>query len=91
MGGANILCCGAGLEPGPTRHVDDPSLVPLAPPALGSTLLAILVYVALPEAWAANSRLLTACDIEVVCYLALAGIMAARSSTEDAAAGGGRG
>ncbi|KLK94162.1 membrane protein [Microvirga vignae] len=53
----------------------------MRPRFLGSTLLAILVYALLPEAWAANSRLLMAWDIGVVCYLALAWIMAAHSST----------
>jgi uncharacterized membrane protein len=53
----------------------------LRPRLLGSTLLAILVYVLLPEAWNVNSRLLVAWDIGVACYLALAWTMAARSST----------
>ncbi|WP_445501949.1 DUF1345 domain-containing protein [Microvirga sp. G4-2] len=53
----------------------------LRPRLLGSTLLAILVYVLLPEAWSVNTRLLMAWDIGVACYLVLAWAMAARSST----------
>lgn len=53
----------------------------LRPRLLGSTLLAILIYVLLPEVWAVNSRLLVAWDIGVGCYLALAWAVAARSST----------
>jgi uncharacterized membrane protein len=43
--------------------------------------MACLVFAVLPSAWAVNSRLLVAWDAGVVCFLALAWIMAARSST----------
>ena len=53
----------------------------LRPRLLGSALMACLVFAVLPAAWAVNSRLLVAWDAGVVCFLALAWIMAARSST----------
>jgi len=53
----------------------------LRPRLLGSALMACLVFAVLPSAWAVNSRLLVAWDAGVVCFLALAWIMAARSST----------
>lgn len=53
----------------------------LRPRLLGSAVVACLVFAALPWSWLVNSRLLAAWDIGVVCYLALAGIMALRSST----------
>jgi uncharacterized membrane protein len=54
----------------------------LRPRFLVSALLAIAAYVILPEAWSLNSRLLVAWDIGTACFLTLAWIMAARSSTE---------
>jgi uncharacterized membrane protein len=53
----------------------------LRPRLLGAVLVAVLVFAALPSSWPANSRLLVAWDIGVVCYLALAFAMATRSST----------
>jgi uncharacterized membrane protein len=53
----------------------------LRPRLLGAVLVAVLVFAALPSSWPANSRLLLAWDIGIVCYLALAFAMAARSST----------
>ncbi|WP_414472453.1 DUF1345 domain-containing protein [Microvirga sp. M2] len=53
----------------------------LRPRLFGSTLLAIIVYAVQPQAWATVSRFLVAWDVGVVCYLALAGIVAARSTT----------
>ena len=52
----------------------------LRPRLLGSAITACLVFAVLPAAWALNSRLLIAWDVGVVCFLALAGIMAARST-----------
>lgn len=58
------------------------SLVParLRPRLLGAANMACLVFAVLPDAWALNSRLLIAWDVGVACFLALAWIMAARSS-----------
>lgn len=58
------------------------SLVParLRPRLLGAAIMACLVFAVLPDAWALNSRLLIAWDVGVACFLALAWIMAARSS-----------
>ncbi|KFG68043.1 membrane protein [Microvirga sp. BSC39] len=53
----------------------------LRPRLLGAVLVAVLVFAVLPSSWPANSRLLVAWDIGVVCYLALAWSMAVRSST----------
>jgi len=53
----------------------------LRPRLLGAAIIAVLVFAVLPSSWLANSRLLAAWDIGVVCYLALAWTMAARSST----------
>jgi len=53
----------------------------LRPRLLGAVLVAVLIFAALPSSWPANSRLLVAWDIGVVCYLALAFAMAVRSST----------
>ena len=53
----------------------------LRPRLLGSTLLAIVVFVFLPGNWAMVSRLLVAWDVGVACYLVLAWTMAARSNT----------
>jgi uncharacterized membrane protein len=53
----------------------------LRPRLLGSALVAVVVFMALPAAWLVNARLLVAWDIGVLSYLALAGIQAARSST----------
>jgi uncharacterized membrane protein len=53
----------------------------LRPRLLGSTLLAIVVYAVLPQAWSAVSRFLVAWDVGVACYLALTWTMAARSTT----------
>jgi uncharacterized membrane protein len=53
----------------------------LRPRLLGASLVAVLVFAALPSSWPANSRLLVAWDIGIVCYLALAFAMAVRSST----------
>ncbi len=53
----------------------------LRPRLLGAVLVAVLVFAALPSSWPANSRLLLAWDIGIVCYLALAFVMAVRSST----------
>jgi len=54
----------------------------LRPRFLLSVLLAGVAYAALPGSWSLNSRLLVAWDIGTVCFLMLAWIMAARSSTE---------
>lgn len=58
------------------------SLVParLRPRLLGAAIMACLVFAVLPDAWALNSRLLIAWDVGVAGFLALAWIMAARSS-----------
>jgi uncharacterized membrane protein len=53
----------------------------LRPRLLGAAIVSALVFGVLPSSWLANSRLLAAWDIGVVCYLALAWTMAARSST----------
>jgi uncharacterized membrane protein len=53
----------------------------LRPRLLGSAVVACLVFAALPSSWAVNSRLLVAWDTGIICYLALAWIMALRSST----------
>src|SRR4051812_31657130 len=53
----------------------------LRPRLLGSTLVAIVIYVLLPGDWSVNARFLVAWDIGVVCYLGLAWTMAASSST----------
>ncbi|MCG7392968.1 DUF1345 domain-containing protein [Microvirga sp. ACRRW] len=53
----------------------------LRPRLLGSALLALLVYAALPQNWDKVSRLLVAWDIGIACYLAVALAMAARSTT----------
>ena len=53
----------------------------LRPRLFGSALLASLVFAVLPRGWDANTRLLIAWNIGVVCYLVLAWIMAVRSST----------
>jgi uncharacterized membrane protein len=53
----------------------------LRPRLFGAALVAVLVFVLLPSPWPANSRLLLAWDIGIVCYLALAFVMAVRSST----------
>jgi len=55
----------------------------LRPRLLGSALLGVLVYAAMPAEWQVNTRLLAAWDTGVLCYLALAGSMAARSSTAE--------
>jgi uncharacterized membrane protein len=52
----------------------------LRPRLLGAAITACLVFAVLPDAWALNSRLLIAWDVGVACFLALAWIMAARSS-----------
>jgi uncharacterized membrane protein len=52
----------------------------LRPRLLGAAIMACLVFAVLPAAWALNSRLLVAWDVGVGCFLALAWIMAARSS-----------
>ena len=52
------------------------------PRLLGSAVVAVLVFAIMPTAWRVNSRLLVAWDIGVACYLVLACIMAARSSTD---------
>ncbi|MBB4038761.1 putative membrane protein [Microvirga flocculans] len=52
----------------------------LHPRLLGSVAMAILVFSALPSSWPVNSRLLVSWDIGVLCYLAIALTMAARSS-----------
>jgi uncharacterized membrane protein len=52
----------------------------LRPRLLGSALTICLVFAVLPSSWMVNSRLLVAWDIGIACYLALAWIMAARSS-----------
>jgi uncharacterized membrane protein len=54
----------------------------LHPRLLGSALVAALVFMALPSEWTVNSRLLVAWDVGVLCYLAVAWTMAARSSTD---------
>lgn len=54
----------------------------LRPRFLLSALLTVAVYGILPEGWSVNSRLLVAWDIGTAWFLALAWIMAARSSTE---------
>ncbi len=54
----------------------------LRPRLLGAALVAVLVFAVLPSSWLVNSRLLVAWDIGVLCYLALAWTMAARSSTD---------
>ncbi|QRM32548.1 DUF1345 domain-containing protein [Microvirga sp. VF16] len=59
-----------------------PRLQTLHPRLLGSAVLATLVFAALPSEWPVNSRLLTTWDVGVLCYLALAWTMAARSSTD---------
>lgn len=53
----------------------------LRPRLFGSTLLAIVIYAVQPQAWEAVSRFLVAWDVGVSCYLALAWIMAVRSTT----------
>jgi len=53
----------------------------LRPRLLGAAGIALLVFAVLPASWLVNSRLLVAWDTGVVCYLALAWIMALRSST----------
>jgi len=53
----------------------------LRPRLLGATLLAILVYAVLPQDWGTVSRLLVGWDMGVACYLALAWMMAVRSTT----------
>ncbi|MEZ0172566.1 DUF1345 domain-containing protein [Microvirga sp. TS319] len=52
----------------------------LRPRLFGSTVLAIVVYALLPQSWGAVLRFLVAWDVGIVCYLTLAGIMAARST-----------
>jgi uncharacterized membrane protein len=59
-----------------------PRLQALHPRLLGSTIAAALVFAALPSEWTVNSRLLAAWDIGVLCYLAVAWTMSARSSTD---------
>jgi uncharacterized membrane protein len=55
----------------------------LRPRLLGAALAAGLALMVLPATWGANSRLLMAWDVGVMFYLALAWIMAVRSSTHD--------
>jgi uncharacterized membrane protein len=59
-----------------------PRLQALHPRLLGSAVVAVLVFAIMPTSWRVNSRLLVAWDIGVACYLVLAWIMAARSSTD---------
>jgi uncharacterized membrane protein len=59
-----------------------PRLQALHPRLLGSAVVAALVFAALPSEWTVNSRLLAAWDVGVLCYLAVAWTMAARSSTD---------
>ncbi|WP_243369334.1 DUF1345 domain-containing protein [Microvirga solisilvae] len=54
----------------------------LRPRFLISTVLAFATYAFLPGTWTLNSRLLVSWDIGTACFLILAWIMAARSSTE---------
>jgi uncharacterized membrane protein len=56
---------------------------PLRPRLLCAALAAIVVFILAPATWQTNSRLLVAWDVGVVVYLALAWIMAARSSPSD--------
>jgi uncharacterized membrane protein len=55
----------------------------LRPRLLCAALAAIVVFMLAPDTWQTNSRLLVAWDVGVVVYLALAWIMAARSSPSD--------
>jgi uncharacterized membrane protein len=55
--------------------------LPAHPRLLGSALVAALAFAIMPTE-SLNSRFLVAWDIGVVCYLVLAWIMAARSSTD---------
>jgi uncharacterized membrane protein len=59
-----------------------PRLQALHPRLLGSAIAAALVFAALPSEWTGSSRLLAAWDIGILCYLAIAWTMAARSSTD---------
>ena len=59
-----------------------PSLQALHPRLLGSAVVAALVFAALPFEWTVNSQLLAAWDVGVLCYLAVAWTMSARSSTD---------
>jgi uncharacterized membrane protein len=59
-----------------------PRLQALHPRLLGSAIAVALVFAALPFEWTVNSRLLAAWDIGILCYLAMAWTMAARSSTD---------
>jgi len=53
----------------------------LRPRFLGSALLGLFVFAVLPGAWTTTSRFLIAWDVGVGCFLGLAFVMAARSST----------
>jgi uncharacterized membrane protein len=56
-------------------------LISLRPRLFSSIFLALFVYAVLPAAWAGTSRFLAAWDVGAGCFLVLAWIMAARSST----------